>query len=163
MRLRAECDAASQEIDAVLDTIGRPDELARLTGRDSGASRRQGPGRGGSRDRRAEVLRIIGDRDCSTIEIASSLGMTAAGALKWVNRLLREGRILATQDQRAAPGCRYRRTPVRTPAVSHVLPDPYSEDWSTLAPGERLLRSWRLRGRLKDPQAAHDEKSLPKL
>lgn len=41
--------------------------------------------------------------------------------------------------------------------------DPFRREWLRLKPGERLVRSWRLRRRLKNPQAAHDARSLPRL
>jgi hypothetical protein len=41
--------------------------------------------------------------------------------------------------------------------------DPFRSDWLKLTPGQRLIRSWRLRKRIKDLEAAHDEKSLPRL
>lgn len=43
------------------------------------------------------------------------------------------------------------------------LQDPYVEMWRSLTPRERLRRAWRLRRRLKNLQAVHDAKSLPKL
>ena len=41
--------------------------------------------------------------------------------------------------------------------------EPFRQDWLRLTPGERLLRSWRMRSLLKDPGAAHDAQSLPRL
>jgi hypothetical protein len=41
--------------------------------------------------------------------------------------------------------------------------DPYLEAWAALTPDERLLRSWRLRGRLADIQSIHDAKTFPEL
>jgi hypothetical protein len=41
--------------------------------------------------------------------------------------------------------------------------DPYIEAWLALSPAQRLDRAWRLRSRLKDPQAIHDAKTFPKL
>ncbi len=41
--------------------------------------------------------------------------------------------------------------------------EPFRQDWLLLSPGERLLRSWRMRSLLKDPGAAHDAQSLPHL
>jgi hypothetical protein len=43
------------------------------------------------------------------------------------------------------------------------LIDPYRAAWLALSPWERLLRSWKLRERLVDPQAVHDAKTLPDL
>jgi hypothetical protein len=44
------------------------------------------------------------------------------------------------------------------------MPDePYLAAWRALTPGQRLLRSWRLRRRLKNIQAIHDEKTFPEL
>jgi hypothetical protein len=43
------------------------------------------------------------------------------------------------------------------------LLEPYLQAWLALTPAERLHRAWRLRLRLRDPQAVHDEKSIPKL
>jgi hypothetical protein len=34
--------------------------------------------------------------------------------------------------------------------------------WTRLTPRERLRRSWAMRARLPDPQAAHDRKLFPK-
>lgn len=41
--------------------------------------------------------------------------------------------------------------------------DPYIQMWRALKPFERLQRAWRLRTRLKNPQAIHDAKTFPKL
>ena len=41
--------------------------------------------------------------------------------------------------------------------------DPYQEMWRALTPAARLRRAWRLRSRVKNLQAVHDAKSLPKL
>jgi hypothetical protein len=43
------------------------------------------------------------------------------------------------------------------------LLDPYRAAWLALSPGERLLRSWKLRSRILDLQAVHDAKTLPDL
>jgi hypothetical protein len=43
------------------------------------------------------------------------------------------------------------------------LIDPYRTAWLALSPWERMLRSWKLRERLVDPQAVHDAKTLPEL
>jgi len=42
-----------------------------------------------------------------------------------------------------------------------LAPFKHSE-WKRLSPGERLVRSWRLRKRLPDPIAVHDRKLFPK-
>ena len=44
-----------------------------------------------------------------------------------------------------------------------TLIDPYRTAWLLLTPGERLMRSWKLRERIVDPQAVHDAKTLPEL
>lgn len=41
--------------------------------------------------------------------------------------------------------------------------DPFRSDWIRLSPGERLVRAWKLRKRIKDLEAAHDASSLPRL
>jgi hypothetical protein len=41
--------------------------------------------------------------------------------------------------------------------------DPFRGDWLKLSPGERLVRAWKLRKRIKDLEAAHDATSLPRL
>jgi hypothetical protein len=41
--------------------------------------------------------------------------------------------------------------------------DPFRSDWLKLSPGERLVRAWKLRKRIKDLEAAHDASSLPRL
>jgi hypothetical protein len=45
----------------------------------------------------------------------------------------------------------------------HSPLDIYWSMWASLSPGERLRRSWRLRSRIRNLEAVHDEKSLPKL
>jgi hypothetical protein len=64
-------------------------------------------------------------------------------------------------------GFRYRsgmagRRRKRAPAPERLV-DPYQEHWQSLRPFERLERAWKLRKLLPDPQAVHDEKTLPKL
>jgi hypothetical protein len=49
------------------------------------------------------------------------------------------------------------------PRIPEAFPDPYRELWLSLTPGKRLRRLWRMRSRIKNLQAVHDEKSLPKL
>ena len=41
--------------------------------------------------------------------------------------------------------------------------DTYMQAWRALSPAERLRRSWLLRRRIRNLEAVHDEKSLPKL
>jgi hypothetical protein len=41
--------------------------------------------------------------------------------------------------------------------------DPFRSDWLKLTPGQRLVRAWKLRNRIKDLEAAHDASSLPRL
>lgn len=41
--------------------------------------------------------------------------------------------------------------------------EPVRQDWLLLTPGQRLVRAWRMRRFLKVPEAAHDERSLPRL
>ncbi|MBI2921444.1 MAG: hypothetical protein HYY18_10215 [Planctomycetes bacterium] len=60
------------------------------------------------------------------------------------------------------------RRSARTPKKLHPLlesmeSEPIRQDWLRLTPGQRLIRAWRMRRFLKDPERAHDEKSLPKL
>jgi hypothetical protein len=43
------------------------------------------------------------------------------------------------------------------------LMDPYRVEWLALSPAERLRRSWRLRRRLRDPEAVHRAKTVPEL
>lgn len=46
------------------------------------------------------------------------------------------------------------------------LPDelePFRDDWLHLTPAERLMISWRMRRQVRDLEADHDEKSLPRL
>ncbi len=43
------------------------------------------------------------------------------------------------------------------------VPDPYRQDWMALTPAQRLRRSWRLRKRIHNLEAAHDAKTFPKL
>jgi hypothetical protein len=47
--------------------------------------------------------------------------------------------------------------------IPDEVPDPYREMWRELSPAARLRRSWRMRSRVKNLQAVHDAKSLPKL
>ncbi|HXG59982.1 MAG TPA: hypothetical protein VNO22_01295 [Planctomycetota bacterium] len=51
----------------------------------------------------------------------------------------------------------------RTLSPPPPVPDPYRDLWLRLSPGERLRRSWRLRSRIPDLQAAHDAKTFRKL
>ena len=57
-------------------------------------------------------------------------------------------------------GCMKR---VARPSRRVPLGDPYREMWAALTPAARLRRSWRLRARIKNLEAVHDAKSLPKL
>lgn len=41
--------------------------------------------------------------------------------------------------------------------------DPHWQEWLLLTPHQRLTRAWRMRRLLKDPEKAHDERSLPEL
>ena len=57
---------------------------------------------------------------------------------------------------------------MRRKSAAHIksdepITDPYQEMWRALTPAARLRRSWRLRSRVKNLQAVHDAKSLPKL
>ena len=49
------------------------------------------------------------------------------------------------------------------PKRGEALSDPYRQMWMELSPAARLRRSWRMRSRVKNLQAVHDAKSLPKL
>lgn len=110
------------------------------------------------RDRRQQILALLGNGEKSSAELASGLGITIAGAIKWINRLVAEGAIAATRAKKSSPYNRYRRV---EPTAD--LPDPYREDWLRLTPAERLERSWKQRRRLSNLEAVHDEKSLPEL
>ena len=58
-------------------------------------------------------------------------------------------------------------SPAASKAIDVVNPDlefdPFWRAWLSLTPAQRLRRSWAMRRRIKDLEAAHDEKSLPKL
>jgi len=41
--------------------------------------------------------------------------------------------------------------------------DPFRDDWLRLSPGQRIVRAWKLMKRIRNPQAAHDAASLPRL
>ena len=41
--------------------------------------------------------------------------------------------------------------------------EPVRQDWLLLSPGQRLARAWGMRRFLKDLEAVHDERSLPRL
>ena len=60
-----------------------------------------------------------------------------------------------------------RRRKKKLPVPRLNLEDCYMEPiwyaWFALSPGERLVQAWAQRSRLLDPEAAHDERSLPKL
>lgn len=56
---------------------------------------------------------------------------------------------------------RKQRRPIGLAASSEW--DPFRAHWLRLTPGQRLIRSWRMRGRLKDSAAIHDANSLPRL
>jgi hypothetical protein len=51
----------------------------------------------------------------------------------------------------------------RNPRTEEEVVDPYLAMWRALTPRQRLRRAWRLRRRIKNLQAIHDAKSLPKL
>jgi len=55
----------------------------------------------------------------------------------------------------------------RRPPLPRILEEletePVRQDWLLLTPGQRLVRAWRMRRLLKDPEALHDERSLPRL
>ena len=51
----------------------------------------------------------------------------------------------------------------RKPADFDSATDPFRSDWLRLSPGQRIVRAWKLRKRIKDLEAAHDETSLPRL
>ena len=55
---------------------------------------------------------------------------------------------------------RARRLP---PLLEDMERDPHWQEWLLLTPNQRLMRSWRMRRLLKDPEKAHDERSLPEL
>jgi hypothetical protein len=59
------------------------------------------------------------------------------------------------------PAARARRRKSPEPLTGET--EPFRRDWLLLTPGQRLLRSWRMRRQLRDPQAAHDAQSLPRL
>ena len=59
------------------------------------------------------------------------------------------------------PRNRMKTLPVTVPEYTPDLP--YLEYWMSLTPRERLRRAWRLRKRLKNLQAIHDEKTFPEL
>jgi hypothetical protein len=49
-----------------------------------------------------------------------------------------------------------------TPVTAADALEPFkANEWRKLSPAERLRRSWLLRSRLIDPQAAHDLKLFP--
>ena len=49
------------------------------------------------------------------------------------------------------------------PRRGYLFPPTYQRDvWLKFTPGERLKRSWELRGRIKDLKAVHDKKIFPK-
>ena len=52
------------------------------------------------------------------------------------------------------------------PPLERLVPryeQPYEEFWASLSPRERLRRAWRLRRRVPDLQALHDEKAFPRI
>lgn len=49
------------------------------------------------------------------------------------------------------------------PILQELESEPIRQDWLLLTPGQRLVRAWKMRQYLKDPEAAHDERSLPRL
>ncbi len=51
---------------------------------------------------------------------------------------------------------RRRPRPARPYFVADIETDPFRADWLRLTPGQRIVRSWRMRRMIRDPQAAHD-------
>ncbi|GEM_PF-5540706 len=53
------------------------------------------------------------------------------------------------------------------PRVPSLLEDmetePVRQDWLKLTPKQRLSRAWNSRKYLKNPEKAHDERTLPEL
>jgi len=49
------------------------------------------------------------------------------------------------------------------PILKDLESEPIRQDWLLLTPGQRLARAWKMRRFLKDPEGAHDERSLPRL
>lgn len=67
----------------------------------------------------------------------------------------------------AKPGVRPRR-PALSADAEGVPPgmddlDFLRSEWQALTPAQRLRRAWRLRARLRDPQAIHDAKIFPRV
>ncbi|HEV3026845.1 MAG TPA: hypothetical protein VG457_04690 [Planctomycetota bacterium] len=58
---------------------------------------------------------------------------------------------------------RRRRMSDLPPILRDLEAEPIRQDWLLLTPGQRLLRAWRMRRSLKDPEALHDDRSLPRL
>jgi hypothetical protein len=56
-----------------------------------------------------------------------------------------------------------RRKSRAEPPITLDTMDPWVRMWRALTPRERSVRAWRLRSRLKNIEAIHDAKSLPKL
>ncbi len=70
----------------------------------------------------------------------------------------------ASRPAAALVAGRARRPSERLPEIlCGMEDDPHWEEWLRLTPGKRLISSWRLRVRLKNPEEAHDERSLPFL
>src|SRR5437867_65818 len=55
------------------------------------------------------------------------------------------------------------RKPLRPATIDMTSLEPFWEEWAKLTPAERLRQSWRRRGQLRDPIAAHDARTFPKL
>ncbi len=50
-----------------------------------------------------------------------------------------------------------------SPFLADMESDPHWQEWLLLTPNQRLMRAWAMRRLLKDPEKAHDERSLPEL
>ncbi|HZE99105.1 MAG TPA: hypothetical protein VE981_19020 [Planctomycetota bacterium] len=55
------------------------------------------------------------------------------------------------------------RVRVLPPILRDLETEPIRQDWLLLSPGRRLALAWKMRRFLKDPEALHDERSLPRL
>ena len=72
-------------------------------------------------------------------------------------------REAATPDRLAMMAARRPKAKRATLTDFDSATDPFRSDWLRLSPGERLVRAWKLRKRIKDLEAAHDAISLPRL
>ncbi|SDK16602.1 ATP-dependent DNA helicase RecG [Actinopolyspora mzabensis] len=61
-------------------------------------------------NRRKELLRALGDEECTRAELVNRTGLTDRTVSRWLSNLVREGVLAMTEPSTRSPNVRYRRT-----------------------------------------------------